>query len=67
MPEIPNLVYWFVGVMVVSNIGTIISVAVVGARGVWWLSYLSSRVEAAENDIEEIKGDVRDLRHSIQS
>ena len=61
---IPDIIYWFIGVMVVANLGTIFSVLVMGSKGIWWMSELSSRVDSAENDIVEIKGDVRDLRHA---
>lgn len=60
----PDTIYWFVGLMVVANIGTIFSVMVMGSKGVWWMSELSSRVDALREDVERIDEDVRDLRHA---
>lgn len=43
--------YWAIGAMIVMNFGTIVSVAWMGIKAVWWLAKLHSQVESNTKDI----------------
>ena len=47
-PQIPAGFYWLVGVLIMANLGTIGSVAVIAFRATWWFSKLDSRVDYAK-------------------
>lgn len=47
--NIPSSVYYALGVLVVTNIGTLVSIATVAFRALWWASKLDSRVEDAKS------------------
>lgn len=62
--EIPKSIYYVLGFLVFTNIGTIGSVLYIGFKAVWWASKLDSRVNEARamgvrahKRIDEIKGD----------
>lgn len=59
--ELSQTFYWSVGVLVVANVGTMLSVLVLGFKGAWWLSKLDSRVEQHAEHIDEIKERVNHL------
>ena len=69
--EIPSSFYYLVGSLILANIGTIGSIIVFGARAIWWLSKLDSRVEKTEKDthayhekLREVKDDIKEVRRS---
>jgi len=45
MQEIPTSFYYLVGAVIVTNLGAVLSMIIVGFRSAWWLSKLDSRVE----------------------
>ena len=47
-------VYWVVGAVIVMNLGTIVTIAIAGAKSVWWLAQLSARVEQNAKDINNL-------------
>jgi len=49
MIEIPSSFYYLVGSLIVANIGTIGTLAVLAFRSTWWLSKLDSRVDSARD------------------
>lgn len=65
VPELPPSVYWLVGVIVLANLGTIVSVLIVGFKGVWWLSKLDSRVESVEKSVDSLEKADTELRLAI--
>lgn len=40
--------YWLVGSLIVANLGTIGTVAIIAFRTTWWFSKLDSRVDYAK-------------------
>lgn len=48
MIEIPQSYYYWAGAIVLSNIGTIGTMLILGFRATWWLSKLDSRVTHAQ-------------------
>ena len=44
--------YWAIGALIVTNIGTIGSIAWAGLRATWWLAKLHSQVEENTKDID---------------
>ena len=65
LTDLPASIYWAVGIIVVANLGTIVSVLVVGFRGIWWLSKLDSRVEAVEKSVASLERADTELRLAI--
>lgn len=53
--------YWLIGAVIVMNFGTIVSVFIGVARGIWWLSKLDARVEKNSGDINQAHKKIRDL------
>lgn len=47
--EIPAQVYYIAGALLLTNIGTIVSMIYAGLKSAWWLSKLDSRVHDAKN------------------
>lgn len=45
--NIPNEFYYVAGVLVLMNIGTIVSICFAAFKAVWWVSKLESRVDDA--------------------
>jgi hypothetical protein len=41
-------IYWVVGALVVTNLGTIITILATAGKAVWWISKLDSRVDDAK-------------------
>lgn len=48
MTNIPDSLYTLIGVLIIANVGTIVSVIVAALRSVWWMSKLDSRVDRAQ-------------------
>jgi hypothetical protein len=63
--DLPSSAYWLVGVLVLANFGTIISVLVMGFKGAWWLSKLDSRVESVEKSVDSLTQADTELRLAI--
>lgn len=45
---IPESVYYFIGVMILTNLATIGTVCYTALKAAWWLSKLDSRVDEAK-------------------
>lgn len=45
---IPNEVYYVAGVLLIANLGTIVSILFAAFKAVWWASKLDSKVEDAK-------------------
>lgn len=45
--NIPNEVYYVAGVLLLANVGTIVSILFAAFKAVWWASKLDSKVEEA--------------------
>lgn len=48
MDQIPNSVLAIIGVMVLSNLGSIAAMVYSGLKVAWWFSKLDSRVDKAQ-------------------
>lgn len=46
--EIPSSVYYVAGAIILTNVGTIVSVFYAALKSAWWLSKLDSRVTDAK-------------------
>lgn len=46
--NIPNEVYYVAGVLLVANLGTIVSILFAAFKAVWWASKLDSKVDDAK-------------------
>lgn len=58
--------YWVVGIVVVTNIGTVGSVLWILGRALWWFSKLDSRVEINTRDIEFAHRKIKNLETSFE-
>ncbi len=56
--------YWIIGAMIVMNLGTIVTVIVSAARGVWFIARLDMRVANNESDINNAFQKIRDLENA---
>lgn len=54
-------IYYIIGALIVSNIGTIITVIIYAGRAVWFLSSLNSAVKKNTEDVNAAHGKIRDL------
>jgi len=54
--------YWAIGIMIVMNLGTIITILVSAARGIWWVAKLDARVIENEKDINAAHQLIRELK-----
>lgn len=70
MPSSPEIsattLYWLVGVMVVMNAGTFITVLGAALRASWWLSKLDSRVERNRYDVNNAHEKIRAIEGRIK-
>lgn len=64
--EVPSSLYYLVGTLIVANIGTIGSVLLFGAKAIWWISKLESRVDKNNHDIQAAHEKIRDLKSDIK-
>lgn len=46
--NIPNEVYYVAGVLLLANLGTIVSIMFAAFKAVWWASKLDSKVDDAK-------------------
>lgn len=53
--DILNKSYYVAGILILTNIGTIISVLYFSFKGIWWLSKLESTANSAKELAEEAK------------
>jgi hypothetical protein len=42
--QLPNEIYYIAGVIILTNVGTLVTLFFAAFRSVWWLSKLDSRV-----------------------
>ena len=47
--QIPHSFYYLVGCLVLANVGTIGTIAMIAFRATWWFSKLDSRVDYAKD------------------
>ncbi len=48
MLEIPSEVYYIAGAIILTNVGTLVTLTIAAFRTVWWFSKLDSRVTEAK-------------------
>ena len=58
-----NISLWAV---VVTNLGLIASLIFVGAKGVWWLSKLDSRVTKNSKDVDRAHDRIREVKEGLR-
>lgn len=58
-PDLPQQFYWIIGVLIVFNIGTIVSSLIGAGRVVWFIAKLESKVVDHEKDLNGFGGRVR--------
>lgn len=46
--SLPSEIYYIAGVLILTNLGTIGSIAWAALKGVWWLSKLDSKTDEAK-------------------
>ncbi len=63
MDQVPDAVYYVAGAIILTNVGTVVTLAITAAKVVWWASKVDSRIiEAkamavrAHKRIDEVKG-----------
>lgn len=61
MKELPNTFFWIVGILVVFNAGTIISVLYGVGKALWFFAKLDSRVQKNTDDIHSAHKKIREL------
>lgn len=54
-PEIPSILYWLIGVSVVANFGTIVSLMYFSGRIVWWAAKIDHRVDEHDHEIDDLR------------
>jgi len=54
--ELPQSFYYITGFLILSNIGSIGTLLMIGFRAVWFVSKLESKVTAAHERIDRIEG-----------
>lgn len=70
MSEIPPSVYVIIGTLIITNIGTVITVFVGVGKLIWWLSSLNSRVAGLEKKTDDngpIARDINEAHKAIRS
>ena len=45
MTELPAKIYYFIGFLIVANLGAIFSAIILALKTVWWASKLESKVD----------------------
>lgn len=61
-PQIPNLFYWLVGVLVVANLGTLATMLYMGAKIVWWAAQIDHRTQDHKVTLDDHEEQIRQLR-----
>lgn len=64
-PETVSKLYWALGVMILTNLGTIGSIVMFGFKGVWWASRVDSRLSSLEKHQDRHNEEIDDIRQSI--
>lgn len=54
-PDVPSIIYWLIGVSVVANFATIVSLLYFAGRIVWWASEITHRVKETEYEVENLR------------
>lgn len=65
MDQTPDKVYWIIGFMILTNLGTIFSVITFGGRAIWWVSKLDSRVTKNKQDIDRAHEKLRYIEREV--
>lgn len=63
--ELPSSFYYTAGILVITNIGTIGTILLVGFRATWWLSKLDSRVEHAQDTANRAHKSINSLKEKF--
>lgn len=70
--NLPEAIYWFVGILVLANVASIISVFTAAMKILWWASKIDFRVESGEKvqvqfrlELDEHKDELTELRGMI--
>ena len=66
MIDMTNL-YWVVGVLVVTNLGTVATVIGAAVRGVWWLAKMEARLSEAEKDVNAAHERIREVKKEVRA
>lgn len=77
LSQYSTLVYTLVGVLILGNLGTILTVLIATHKIIWWASEVDSRVRANERSIgriynslketrEEFKLEIKDLHENVK-
>lgn len=53
--------YWIIGAMIVMNLGTIVTIIISAARGVWFLAQLDAKVSQNRKDLNAAHVKIRQL------
>lgn len=65
MTQMPTSIYLVIGILVIFNMGTIITVLVGAGKGLWWLSKLEERVKKTEKDVDHAHVKIRNVEQNI--
>ena len=61
-PLLPDSFYWSIGALIFMNLSLIVTIIVMFAKGIWWVSKLDSRVEKNTKDVNAAHRELRDFR-----
>lgn len=61
-PQIPNHLYWMIGVLVAANIGSIGCVLYMSFKIVWWAARMDHRTEDHKTRLDDHEEQIRQLR-----
>jgi hypothetical protein len=62
---IDNKIIYFIGALVVANIGTILTVIIYAGRAVWFLSALNQKVNKNTEDVNNAHSKIRDIEKTL--
>ena len=54
--------YWLVGIMVIMNVGTIITVLLAAGKTIWWASSINVTVKRNTKDIKAAHDLIREVK-----
>lgn len=67
MNNIPEIVLWFIGFMIVANLGAIGSMVMAGFKITWWASSMDSRLTSVEDDVRQDRVTLDEHRDQLQT
>lgn len=59
--ELPTSFYYLVGAIIVTNLGAIGSIIVVGFKGIWWMAQTDLQIKQNSKDINQAHEKIRGL------